>query len=217
VLPLREEAGVGAPNSHPPLQTGGTLKLEVKMTNYPPGLHDSDKKAWEDSTVTECINRGVKRFPTPLPSIFDFNDQMSAFLLGITWGLNRVDWHRGDPIEYLVAKGIWTLRTYRYRAMGKNIRFYCTTCGKELKIGEIACHRSDGEPTPANAYQAKRDWRDTIDGQDPERRAQMDDGRTVIVAELATDVIEQYAEDAMQSAKARHNGEPIGKSVFDSV
>jgi hypothetical protein len=160
-----------------------------RAIRYPAWVTEEEKSNWETQVVTECRERGVRRFPEPYPTIFDREDQISAFLYGVTLALYKVDWAKGDPIEFLVNNGIWYLRTQQYRAMGKRMIFKCEGCGRRLYIGDPPCHYSDGKPT--GWKREKQDFQKTR----KQHHGKKHDYLVVEGMELATDLIEQYSDE----------------------
>lgn len=174
---------------------------------YPDHVPIAERPEWEDYIVRLCVSRGRRRFPPPYPGIFDADDQMSRFMQGLFYGLCSVQWDRGDPIAYMVNKGLWVVRTYQYRAMGKRIIRRCATCGAVLKMSQKACHNVESNLQDNTVH--KKDWRNTQRGKlyDPEESMNV----IVQAVEMPTGIIEQMD---ITTPHDRHNGQGIAMSQF---
>lgn len=160
----------------------------IKPINYPHDLAEADRPIWEYNIVMKCLFIGRKRFPISYPGIFDRNDIESAFMQGINDGLRRIQWDKGDPIQYLIASGIWRMRTERYRSMNKKFIIKCS-CGRILDMGKYPCHNEAGELV-IEPQMSTDGFKATIKG----KPAHLIGDKIVQSAELATDLIEQYSD-----------------------
>ena len=169
------------------------MKFRSREINYPSDLPTEQRPSWEYEIITKCLDLGKPRLFAfiPHPGIFDRADMESAYMNGIFDGLCRVDWGKGDPIEYLIQSGLWLIRTERYRAIRKKTVRRCASCGRELEMNEEPCHGLDGLPRRVPKPR-KRDPGETMYGEtDPKAIMQE---RIVYVTEIPTDMIDRYGE-----------------------
>lgn len=92
-----------------------------------------------DDIVRACFALGKKRFPQPLPTVYDRVDQESDFMLGLVLGSKKKWWKADNPVLFLTNNGLWTIRRRRYRLMSQKMNILCE-CGKKLKISQQPCH-----------------------------------------------------------------------------
>jgi len=138
------------------------------------------------SVFTECLRRAKRRFPKSLPSIFDEQDLISAWSYGFYLGWLKVDWNRGDPLEFLIANGIFYMRTLRYRTLAKKNIITCAVCGGRMKMSQKVCGKKLRDDSICS-------------GTEEDRQMQL--------AEVSDEFIENRAD--YSSTHSRRNGESI--------
>lgn len=74
------------------------------------------------------------------------------FWLGIARGLNQVKYDIGNPLQYLIQRGLWQVQSALRRMIGKGVFYRCGECGYEGRLRKIPCkcHRCGAD---ADTYQ----------------------------------------------------------------
>lgn len=64
-------------------------------------------------------------------------DLKQEFLIGVALSINKADLEIGDPIEYIVAQGIYRVRAYLRKHIIQNTTQICHDCGYESRLNRV--------------------------------------------------------------------------------
>lgn len=64
-------------------------------------------------------------------------DLKQEFLIGVAFGIKEADLTIGNPIEFLISKGVYRVRSYLRRHILKNTSQVCHDCGYESRLNMV--------------------------------------------------------------------------------
>ena len=84
---------------------------------------DTLVKLLEDNGAMQQLARYLYRNRLLEPS-----DVKGEFWLGVAQGMLKVKYNIGNPLQYLIQRGIWQVRTALRRAINRGVIWYCKEC-----------------------------------------------------------------------------------------
>lgn len=102
----------------------------------------------EDKLLVEIrdniMNRRLGRYLYKNRQV-DNDDIRQEFMLGVALNIHRAKLDVGDPIEYLIAQGVYRAKSYFRGQVLKNVNMTCEECGYTSRIhkvnGEYTCRK----------------------------------------------------------------------------
>ena len=70
----------------------------------------------------------------------DDEDLKQEFLIGVALSIHRAKLDIGDPIEYIIAQGVYRTRSYLRQHIIKNTTQICRDCGYESRLNMVNRH-----------------------------------------------------------------------------
>ena len=64
-------------------------------------------------------------------------DLKQEFLIGVALSINKADLEIGDPIEYIIAQGVYRVRSYLRKHIIQNTSQICHDCGYESRLNRV--------------------------------------------------------------------------------
>lgn len=64
-------------------------------------------------------------------------DLKQEFLIGVALGISKASMDIGDPIEYIIAQGVYRVRSYLRKHIIQNTTQICHECGYESRLNRI--------------------------------------------------------------------------------
>lgn len=90
---------------------------------------------------TERYNRAVNKVRRYRCSYIEPEDLVSEFNVGMLEAAKSVDLDRGDPMEYLISRGMWHVRRAIRKECNHNIIEECLVCGRVRPYRTEPCAR----------------------------------------------------------------------------
>lgn len=67
----------------------------------------------------------------------DNDDIKQEFMIGVALSINKVKLDIGDPIEYIIAQGMYRVRTYIRKCIVQGTLQTCKDCGRQMRINKV--------------------------------------------------------------------------------
>lgn len=114
-------------------------------------LAQSGDNVATDNLITNIrdkeMNRRIGRYYHKNRQVDD-DDIRQEFLIGVALAIQKADLTIGDPIEYLIAQGVYKVRSYMRKHIIQNTTQICMDCGYESRLnrvnGEYICKKCGG-------------------------------------------------------------------------
>ena len=126
-------------------------------------------------------------------------DLKQEFLIGVALGIKEADLAIGNPIEFLISKGVYRVRSYLRRHILKNTSQVCHDCGYESRLNMV-----DGRYKCKKCGSTNIETRELYDHDETIFDSKCDDNDDIeklINEEGANDIIERFRDTLDKNTK----------------
>lgn len=166
-------------------------------------LAQSGDKIAEDNLISHIrdyeMNRRIGKYLHKNRQVED-EDLKQEFLIGVALSIKQANLDIGNPIEYIIAQGIYRVRSYLRKHIIQNTSQVCKCCGYESRLNKVDNH-----------YECKKCGSDNIETRELydhddialESKCDEDDEIDKLINEFgAYDIIERFRDTLDKNTKA---------------
>lgn len=106
-------------------------------------LAQAGDKVAEDNLITHIrdneMRKRISRYLNKNRQVED-EDLKQEFLIGVALNIPKADLTIGDPIEYIIAQGVFRVRAYLRKHIIQNTTQICLDCGYESRLNKVGNH-----------------------------------------------------------------------------